>query len=156
DFVERFRREADTIASLSHVNILKLFDYGEHGDLIYLVMELMTGGSLIDEIRQSPLSFERAALVVDQIASALDYAHSEGIIHLHLKPQNVLLDRQRNSHLTDSGIAKVLAQTTALTQSGVAMGTPAYMSPEQWRGENLDSRADLYAFGVMTFEMLTG
>src|SRR5262249_17818978 len=117
DFVERFRREADTIASLSHLHILRLFDYGEHGDLIYLVMELLPGGSLTEEIRRGPMSPERAALVLDQIASALDYAHAEGIIHRDLKPQNVLLDRQGNVHLTDFGIAKILAQTTALTQS---------------------------------------
>ena len=156
DFVKRFEREAQTVASLSHIHILKVFDYGQQGDLIYLVMELLTGGSLADLIGKGPLSPDLTSRMLDQVASALDYAHSLGIIHRDLKPQNVLLDGQGNIHLTDFGIVKLLAETTALTQSGVAMGTPTYMSPEQWKGQPADARTDIYALGVMLFEMLTG
>jgi serine/threonine-protein kinase len=155
DFVERFAREARTVASLSHPHILKVFDYGQHGELVFLVMELLVGGSLADLILQGPLSLQATTRITDQIASALDYAHELGIIHRDLKPQNVLLDSRGNAHLTDFGIAKIMS-ATALTQSGVAMGTPSYMAPEQWQGLPLDGRADVYALGVMLFEMLTG
>src|SRR5258708_4592245 len=156
DFIKRFEREAETIASLRHPYILKLFDYGEFGDTVYLVMELVSGGSLAELISKGPLPVATASRLLEQIASALDYSHERGIIHRDLKPQNVLLDEQNNPILTDFGIAKILSQTTSLTQSGMAMGTPSYMSPEQWMGKALDSRADIYALGIMLFEMLSG
>ena len=157
-FADRFKREARTVASFSHPHILKVFDYGEYQDTVYLVMELMTGGSLSGLIAaQGALSIETTAQLLEQISQALDYAHRRGVVHRDLKPQNVLLDDDQNAFLTDFGIAKVLNSATgALTQSGVAMGTPAYMPPEQWRGEAVDARADIYALGVMLFEMLTG
>ncbi len=156
EFVERFRREARTIASLGHPHILKVFDYGQQDDMVYLVMELVKGGSLADLIRRGSLPLEGARKTLEQVASALDYAHAQGIIHRDLKPQNVLLDSTGNAVLTDFGIAKLLNETTALTQSGMAMGTPAYMPPEQWQGRSLDARADVYSLGIMLFEMLTG
>ncbi len=156
EFVKRFEREARTVAALSHPFILKVFDYGQQGDLVYLVMELLNGGSLAELIGREPLSVARTGQVLDQVASALDYAHRRGIIHRDLKPQNVLLDEEGNAHLTDFGIVKLLSETTALTQSGLAMGTPTYMAPEQWQGKAVDARADLYALGVMLFEMLAG
>ncbi len=156
DFIKRFEREAKTVASLSHLHILKVFDYGEQGDIVYLVMELLTGGSLADRLHQGPLTDEMTTHLLDQMASALDYAHQKGIIHRDMKPQNVLLDEANNAFLTDFGLAKILGESTALTQSGTAMGTPAYMPPEQWKGEPLDASADNYALGVIVYEMLSG
>ncbi len=156
DFARRFEREAETIADLNHAHILKLFDYGQQDDQVYLVMELLRGGSLSSLIRQESLPPERAGQIFDQVGSALDYAHRRGIIHRDLKPPNVLFDDAGNAFLTDFGIAKILSETTALTQTGTAMGTPAYMAPEQWQRGGVDSRADLYALGIMLFEMLTG
>ncbi len=156
DFARRFEREAETIADLNHAHILKLFDYGQQDDQVYLVMELLRGGSLSSLIRQESLPPERAGQILDQVGSALDYAHRRGIIHRDLKPPNVLFDDAGNAFLTDFGIAKILSETTALTQTGTAMGTPAYMAPEQWQRGGVDSRADLYALGIMLFEMLTG
>ncbi|MFQ3534830.1 MAG: serine/threonine protein kinase [Aggregatilineales bacterium] len=162
EFAQRFVREAKTIAKLSHAHILKVFDYGQEGDLIYLVMELMLGGTLMDRIRQSVLPLRDTARILNQIASALDYAHKRSIIHRDMKPQNVLFDDSDNAFLTDFGIAKVLDEHISgeksldLTRPGTSMGTPLYMSPEQWRGIPVDGRADVYGLGVMLFEMLSG
>jgi len=157
EFASRFQREARTIASLSHPHILKLFDFGHEGNLAYLVMELMDGGSLSKLVRsQGALQLDQVARLVEQFGGALDYAHQRGIIHRDLKPDNVLLDKQQNAFLTDFGIAKLLNETTNITRSGTVMGTPTYMAPELWSGMQADVRTDLYALAVMMFEMLTG
>lgn len=156
DLTARFERESRIVASLSHPHIIKVFDYGEQNELLYLVMELLQGGSLAALIGQGPLSTDTTSRVLDQIASALDYAHNQDVVHRDLKPQNVLLDSQNNIQITDFGLAKLLDEKTSLSQSGGARGTPAYMSPEQWMGEPIDRRTDLYCLGVMLFEMLTG
>ncbi|MEP7289015.1 MAG: protein kinase [Chloroflexota bacterium] len=156
EFLTRFEREAQTVASFSHPHILKVFDYGQHEGLVYLVMELMTGGSLSDLLSKGPIAPKITGGLLAQMAQALDYAHQQGVVHRDLKPQNVLLDGSGNAFLTDFGIAKLMQSNTALTQSGTAMGTPLYMSPEQWQDDHVDSRTDIYALGVMLFEMLTG
>jgi eukaryotic-like serine/threonine-protein kinase len=157
EFLKRFRREAETVAALDHPHIVKVFDYGQSGDLVYLVMQLLAGGSLADLLRKGPMPLNLASRLFDQIADALDYAHEQGVIHRDLKPGNVLLDSRNNGHLTDFGIAKLLVgENTALTQTGMVMGTPAYMSPEQWQGKSLDAHSDIYTLGIILFEMLTG
>ena len=156
NFAVRFSREAQTIASLSHPHILKLFDFGHEDDVLYLVTELLPGGTLADLIRQGPVPLKRIDHLLEQIASALDYAHRQGIIHRDLKPQNILLDAHGNAFLTDFGIARLVAGSTGLTQTGSALGTPAYMSPEAWQAEEIDHRSDLYSLGIMLYEMLTG
>ncbi|MEJ5370339.1 MAG: serine/threonine-protein kinase, partial [Bryobacteraceae bacterium] len=117
-------------------------------------------GVLSDRLRQTPLTLAQVTRFLTQIASALHYAHQRGIVHRDLKPNNVLLDALDNVYLTDFGIAKMLAGTTttaqSLTATGSVMGTPAYMAPEQWRSEPVDARTDIYALGIMLYEMLLG
>src|SRR5690606_11491995 len=116
----------------------------------------VTAGSLDDRLRRGALPLPRASRMLTQIASALTFAHEHGIIHRDLKPNNVLLDARDNAYLTDFGIAKMLAGTTKLTATGNILGTPAYMAPEQWRGEAVDARTDIYSLGVMLYEMVLG
>jgi serine/threonine protein kinase len=156
ELAQRFEREVQTIAALSHPHILKVFDYGIHENMIYLVTEFLTGGSLDSLIERGPLTLDRTCQIIEQIASALDHAHQRGIIHRDVKPQNVMLDEEGNAFLADFGMVKLLWESKALTQAGNVMGTPAYMAPEQWRGEALDGRADVYGLGVLVFKMLTG
>jgi serine/threonine protein kinase len=157
EFTIRFEREAKTIASLNHPFILKLFDFGSKDNLLYLVMELHTGGSLADRLRErGPLEPEEVLRYIEQISKALDYAHARNIIHRDLKPQNILLDSEGNAILTDFGIARISTDATRLTGTSMAMGTPAYMAPEQWLGAEVGFQADLYALAMMAYELLTG
>ena len=158
EFVRRFEHEAEMQMSLSHPHILKAFDYGQHGDKVYLITEYLNGGTLVDRIRQGPLSLEQIRKWLEQIAHALDYAHGRNIIHCDLKPQNVLLDTGDNAFLSDFGISHLISDIANASgdEERSVVGTPAYMSPEQWLGDRLDLRTDLYALGVMLFEMLTG
>jgi serine/threonine-protein kinase len=156
ELLARFDREAQTIASLSHPHIVKLFDYGQQDGIIYFVMELLDGGNLADYLAKGPPSMEQVDRLLNQIGSALAYAHQQGIIHRDLKPQNVLLDKHGNAILTDFGIAHLLSANVMLTQNGETVGTPAYMPPEQWQSRALDARADIYALGVILYEMLSG
>ncbi len=154
-FAERFTREAKAIARLNHPNILPIYDFGQQGDLSYIVMKYVEAGTLKD-ILGTPLALDVTADIVRQIAAALDHAHQRGILHRDVKPSNVLLDEGRWVLLTDFGLAKMIEGSVALTGSGVGVGTPAYMSPEQGRGETVDVRADIYSLGVVLYEMLTG
>lgn len=158
DFFQKFQSEARTIAALSHPHIIKVFDYGIQDQYAYLVMELLPGGTIGRVLKKGALPVRATYRVLQQLCEALDYAHLKGIVHRDLKPQNVLLDENRNVILTDFGIARLL-QRFPISLSGMnesVTGTPGYMAPEQWRNENINARTDIYALGVMMFEMLAG
>jgi serine/threonine protein kinase len=157
DFITRFEREARLIAKLQHPHILPVYDFGRDSGRLYMVMRLVDGGSLDEKLRNGPMQLAQVARMISGIASAMAYAHDQGIVHRDLKPNNILLDSKDNPYLTDFGIAKALQDSeNRLTATGTVMGTPSYMAPEQWRGEPVDARTDIYALGVMLFEMLTG
>jgi serine/threonine protein kinase len=162
-FSEHFEREARTIASLNHPNVCTLHDVGPN----YLVMELVEGPTLAERMNQGPLPLNEALHIAKQIADALDAAHERGIVHRDLKPGNVKVKPDGSVKVLDFGLAK-MGGTPALvtddsptltatdTQAGVILGTAAYMSPEQAKGRPVDKRADIWAFGVVLYEMVTG
>jgi len=165
EFSERFSREAKVIASLNHPNICTLFDVGPN----YLVMEMIEGPTLSERVKEGPLTLEAAAGIMRQVADALDYAHEKGVVHRDLKPGNIKIRPDGLVKVLDFGLAKVGTMsdssadpdhsptiTLGATQAGVVLGTAAYMSPEQATGKNVDKRADVWAFGVVFYEMLTG
>jgi serine/threonine-protein kinase len=170
DFRQRFTREAQVVTKLEHPNIVRAFDYGELDSTHYIVMEYLTGKDLDKFIKTNgKLSLAQALPIIRQIAAALDYAHAQNLIHRDIKPSNIMLDEvssfkiinnpksEVRAVLTDFGIAKIMGGHTALTQAGGMLGTLAYMAPEQIEASaNIDSRADIYAFGVMVYQMLTG
>jgi ABC-type sugar transport system substrate-binding protein len=155
-FQRRFSQEAETIAHLEHIHILPVYDYGIAEEMAYLAMRLLTGGTLDDRLSKGPLDLEQAALLFRQFATGLAYAHQKGVIHRDLKPSNIMLDDAGNALLTDFGLAKIIGNTSHLTKEGAIIGTPAYMSPEQLRGEALDHRCDIYSAGVVFYHMVTG
>jgi serine/threonine protein kinase len=157
-FNERFHREAQTSAALEHAHIIPIYDYGIENHYIYLAMRLLTGGTLSDRLHaQNKLpSLSEVIEITRQLASALDYAHSRGVIHRDIKGSNVLFDQQGSAYLSDFGIAKLLDSGTAITGTGTVMGTPSYMSPEQWMSEAITPASDQYSFGMLVYEMLTG
>lgn len=152
----RFDREAKTIAHLEHPAIVPVYDVGEEDGQPYFVMRCMTGGSLANSIARGPMPLNAVVKIIDRLAPALDEAHSKGIVHRDLKPGNILFDQAGVPYISDFGIAKMTqSQSTNVTGSAI-VGTPAYMSPEQAQGEEIDGRSDVYALGVIVFEMLTG
>ena len=155
--LDRFRREAETVAQLSHPNIVPLHFIGQQDDLLYLAMQCVDGGSIGDRLkREGRLPVEDAVRVMREVASALSHAHKRGVIHRDIKPANVLVDADSGRSLvTDFGIART-ADASTLTATGMMVGTPAYLSPEQVTGEPMDHRVDIFALGVMAFEMLSG
>jgi serine/threonine-protein kinase len=154
-FIARFIREARAVARLEHPHILPIYDFGREGELSYIVTKYVEGGTLKDQLGQ-PFDLRRAASIISQVASALDYAHDQGIIHRDVKPSNILLDHGEWALLTDFGLAKMTGTSARITGSGVGIGTPAYMSPEQGQGLEVDRRSDVYSLGVILYEMLTG
>ena len=156
-FRRRFEREAKVVAALDHSAIVPVYDFGEENGQPFLVMRFMTGGTLADRLNQGALSIREAVYIISRLAPALDEVHSHGVIHRDLKPSNILFDQRNEPYLSDFGTAKITNAHTKLTDTGGAVGTPAYMSPEQIQGEaQLDSRSDIYTLGILLFEMLTG
>ena len=160
DFVERFRREARSLARLSHPNIVSVYDFGESNGLYYFVMELVDGLNLRQMILSHRLTAAEALAVVPKICDALQFAHEEGIVHRDIKPENILIDKKGRVKIADFGLAKLLGREETdprLTVSGATLGTPRYMAPEQMdKPESVDHRADIYSLGVVFYEMLTG
>nr|WP_298164353.1 serine/threonine-protein kinase [uncultured Pseudomonas sp.] len=154
-FCERFLREGKTLARLAHPHIVTVHDIGNIGEHYYMAMEYLPNGTLRERIATG-LSPEQGLQYIRQIASALGYAHSQGLIHRDVKPANILFRADGTAVLSDFGIAKSLDDSTQFTQVGFAVGTPNYMSPEQARGLDIDGRADLYALGVVLYEILVG
>ncbi|MBS1250650.1 MAG: Serine/threonine-protein kinase StkP [Chloroflexi bacterium] len=155
-FQARFEREAKTVAALEHGAIVPVYDFGEEDGQPYIVMRLMSGGSLEDKLKKGALSIPEAVKILDQLGSGLDAAHSHGVIHRDMKPANILFDQYGNAYLSDFGIARLTESSHTLTGENI-LGTPAYMSPEQVQGDkDLDGRCDQYALGIIFYQMLIG
>jgi serine/threonine protein kinase/beta-lactam-binding protein with PASTA domain len=155
EFVERFRREASSAASLSHANIVSVYDRGEWGGTYYIAMEYLDGRSLDSIVREeAPLAPDRAIEITEQVLRAARFAHRRGVVHRDLKPHNVIIDEEGRVKVTDFGIAR--AGASEITQTGSIMGTARYLSPEQAQGHAVSPRSDLYAVGIMLYELLTG
>ena len=155
-FAERFRQEARVVASLEHPNIVPIHGFGIEDGVPWMAMRLVPGGALSSLLKKERLPASRVMAVLAGVAAALDYAHAKGVVHRDVKPQNVLLDEQERVYLADFGISKMLEGSSSLTATGMIQGTPHYMSPEQATSRPVDHRTDLYALGIMAYEMLTG
>ncbi|HET7467449.1 MAG TPA: serine/threonine-protein kinase [Candidatus Dormibacteraeota bacterium] len=156
-FKARFHREAVAVARLQHPNILSVFDHGEQDGVTYIVSEYVDGGTLAARLG-APIQLDYCVRLLRPVADALDYAHSEGVVHRDVKPSNILMDRRGVPILSDFGLARVAetAESERLTQTGAMVGTPTYMAPEQCAGHEAGPPADIYALGVIAFEMITG
>src|SRR6266566_1781892 len=155
DYLERFHREAEAIGMLSHPHILPAYDYGEQGLWHYMVMPVVSSGTLRDFLENGPLPLEQAAMLLEQIAGALQFAHDQGIVHRDIKPSNILMRDEDYAYLADFGLAKSLEEGSTITQSGNLLGTPEYMAPELAEGPATTS-SDLYALSIMLYQMVTG
>ncbi len=156
DFAERFVREARTAAGLQHSAIVAIHDAGQAGHHSYIAMEYVSGGELKERLHQGAMKPAEALAVLRQIAGGLNYAHGKGFVHRDVKPENILFREEGTAVLSDFGIARAIGSGTRMTATGLSIGTPHYMSPEQARGQAVDGRSDLYALGVVFHEMLTG
>jgi serine/threonine protein kinase len=161
DFQERFMREAKALANLNHPHLVTVYEVGQTNGRYWLLMELVDGANLREVMSTGRLSPEQALRIVPQLCDALQYAHDHGVVHRDIKPENILIDTQGRLKLTDFGLAKMINTDNhipggSLTQSGTILGTMHYMAPEQFEGTKVDHRADIYAVGVVLYEMLTG
>ena len=154
-FRGRFDREVDLLRRLEHPHIVPILAFGQADGYHYIVMPYLSGGTLHERLRMGPLLPLEGGRIVDQISSALDFAHQQGIIHRDVKPSNILLDENGQAMLTDFGFAHVPWESASLTGS-LLIGTPAYMSPEQCRGEDVGPTSDQYSFGVVLYQLCTG
>lgn len=156
-FVERFRREAQAAANLNHPSVVAVYDWGEHDNTYFIVMEYVDGRSLAEVLRaEGTLHPDRAAEICTDAAAALGFAHRNGTVHRDVKPGNILITPDGQVKVTDFGIARAFGGGDELTQTGSVMGTATYFSPEQAQGKNVDPRSDLYSLGIVLFEMVTG
>src|SRR5437867_3825210 len=156
EFIERFQREAKAISELVHPHMVRVYDSGRDGTVHYIAMEYVEGANLKEYIRrEGRLSPERALQIAAQVCEALEFAHSHGVVHRDIKPQNILLTADGRVKVTDFGIARALSSAT-ITQTGTVLGSVQYLSPEQARGTTVGRSADLYALGVVLYEMVTG
>ena len=155
-FRERFQKEAQLVASLDHPNILPVYDYGDEEGVPYLVMPYLEGGTLRDRMEGAPVPFPLAVAWIRQLGEALDAAHAAGILHRDVKPANVLVRKDDRLALADFGIAKMLETSTGLTATGMVVGTPIYMAPEQAQGRPATPASDRYALAVLAYELLSG
>jgi hypothetical protein len=156
EFLARFRREAKAIAALRHPNVLTIYDYGEEGGIAYIVMEYVPGGSLKANLTGEPMAWPDAATLVIPVGRALAYAHSQGVVHRDVKPANILLARPEWPLLADFGLIKLMDRQRGITQPGTSLGTPAYFSPEQAAGNEVDRRSDVYGLALVLYRLMTG
>ncbi|HQQ63491.1 MAG TPA: serine/threonine-protein kinase [Pseudomonadales bacterium] len=154
EFAQRFLQEAETVASLSHPNIIPVYDFGQKEGTFYMVMEYLPGGNLSQWIERG-LEEEEILQITSDIASALHLAHDKGYVHRDVKPENIMFRENNSAVLTDFGISKQKNANNQVTVAGAVMGTPKYMSPEQLQGHKIDGRSDIYSLGIMLYEMFT-
>lgn len=152
----RFIQEAKILAKLEHPNIVPIYDYGQIEGIYFIVMRLLVGGSLEKHLRENNFTLEESATVLDQLAGALDYLHSQSVVHRDIKASNVLFDQHSNAYLADFGLAKILNITSDLTMTGRILGTPPYMAPELWRDDEATPSSDIYALGVLMYRAISG
>jgi hypothetical protein len=160
-YIERFTREAQMAASLEHAHIVPVYDYGTQEETSYIVMRYLKGGTLDDRMRASQANNQLPSLgevadLMQKIAGALNYAHMRGVIHRDIKASNIMFDDTGTPYITDFGIARALEGSTALTATGMTVGTPTYMSPELWQGGNVTAASDQYALAVLAYYLMTG
>src|SRR5690625_5668914 len=156
EFIARFDREAQSATSLSHPNIVNIYDVGEEDHILYMVMEYVDGMTLKEYVQQhGPIDVSEAIRIMKQITSAIAHAHENNIIHRDIKPQNIMIDTYGNIKVTDFGIAMALSNT-ALTQTNSILGSVHYLSPEQARGGMATRKSDIYSLGIVFYDLLTG